>query len=215
MNTLSTARIIHLECKLEECWCTGYENEWYVNLFRIAIDCWSVCLLRFLWQMLFLCWSMLYRWYTPFLDTTTLRKGWRLFSLRQAICLTIVSRLFSRRRRRRYFKVCRVYSSRSMRWHIFLVLNTEGLSRNSREENVKLRIFTSLSCSNGNWRNLHKSVMHVQSCCFAKMELEQERSRRLRKRQFKSVFALLQTLSRVFHHVQIRQMLANFCGVEF
>ena len=89
-----------------------------------------------------------------------------------------------------------------MRWQIFLVLNTEGLYRNSGEENVKLRIFTSWPCSNGSWRHLHKRVTHVQSCCFAKMELEQERSRRLRKRQFKSVFALLQTLSRVFHHVQ-------------
>ena len=44
--------------------------------------------------------------------------------------------------------------------------------------------------------------MHVQSCCFAKKELKQERRRHLRKRQLKSVFALLHTLSRVFHHVQ-------------
>ena len=89
-----------------------------------------------------------------------------------------------------------------MRWQIFLMLNTEGLYRNSGEENVKLRIFTWWSCSNGNWRNLHKSVMHAQSCCFAKKELKQERQRGIRKRQLKSVFALLHTLSRVFHHVQ-------------
>ena len=44
--------------------------------------------------------------------------------------------------------------------------------------------------------------MHAQSCCFAKRELKQERRRRIRKPKLKSVFVLLQTLSRVFHHVQ-------------
>ena len=41
-------------------------------------------------------------------------------------------------------------------------------------------------------------------------ELKQQRRRRLRKRHLKSEFALLQTLSRLFHLVQVLQMLAFF-----
>ena len=46
-------------------------------------------------------------------------------------------------------------------------------------------------------------------------ELKQERRRRLRKRHFKSEFALPQTFFALIPSRLIRQMLANFLGVEF
>ena len=46
-------------------------------------------------------------------------------------------------------------------------------------------------------------------------ELKQQRRRRLPKRHLKSEFALLQTSSHLFQTRSIRQMLANFSGVEF
>ena len=48
------------------------------------------------------------------------------------------------------------------------------------------------------------------------VSVKQQRRRRLRKHQLKSVFALFSTLSRLFHLVlYVHQMLAKFSGVEF
>ena len=45
-------------------------------------------------------------------------------------------------------------------------------------------------------------------------ELKQQRRRLLRKRLLKSDFALLQTLSRLFHLVQVRICWKNFSVIE-
>ena len=46
-------------------------------------------------------------------------------------------------------------------------------------------------------------------------KLKQQRRRRLRKRDLKSEFALLQSLSSLFRLVQVHQMQANFSGFVF
>ena len=70
-------------------------------------------------------------------------------------------------------------------------------------QNVNLGTFT----LQRRQRNVQKSVMHVQTCYFANLNLllflpSRSRRRRLQKRPLKSEFALLQTLSRLFQLVQ-------------
>ena len=72
-------------------------------------------------------------------------------------------------------------------------------------QNVNLGTFT----LQPRQRNVQKSVMHVQTCYFANLNLQlllflpsRSRRRRLQKRPLKSEFALLQTLSRLFQLVQ-------------
>ena len=107
-----------------------------------------------------------------------------------------------------------------MRWQTFLVLNTEGLYRSSREEKRDhCLVFTSstkreikdfyIVVVQWRQRNLHKSVM--QSCCFANRELKLER----RRRSFKTCVRAAPNFIARIPSRSIRQMLANFSGVEF